>query len=188
MFISSLEITGVNPKSSKEDLIANAIDYVTFWTYILGAKGKHKTILEEHPMYLLMRKTFADMYADLQNDQYDYTFLQKLKGEKEKKLVDVFVLVVEASRSCIQEKWKEALNFVNRACKEIELITRVCIDVSAIIPRTYHAVLDEGTHNLIKTKNKLKDGKIRFRHFKCLEIFKNGEVDFEKNLLQSCKT
>lgn len=187
MFISSLEITGVSPKSSKEDLIANAIDYVTFWTYILGAKGTHKTILEEHPMYLLMRQTFADMYADLQNDQYDYKFLQKLKGEKEKKLVDVFVLVLDASKSCIQETWKEALNFVNRACKEIELITRVCIDVSAIIPRTYQAVLDEGTQNLIKTKNKLKDGKIRFRDFKCLEIFKNGEMDFEKNLLQSCK-
>lgn len=187
VFISSLEITGVNPKSSKEDLIANAIDYVTFWTYILGAKGKHKTILEEHPMYLLMRKTFTDMYADLQNDQYDYTFLQKLKGEKETKLVDVFVLVVETSKPCIQETLKKALNFVNRACKEVELITRVCIDVSAIIPRTYHALLDEGTQNLIKTNKKLKDGKIRFRDFKCLEIFKNGKVDFEKNLLQSCK-
>lgn len=134
-----------------------------------------------------MRKTFADMYTDLQNDQYDYTFLQKLNGENEKKLIDVFALVVEVSKLCIQETWKNAFNFVDRACKEIELITNVCTEVSSLLPRTYQTVLYESTQYLIKTKDELKHGNMKFRDFKDLEIFKNGEMEFEKNLLQSCK-
>lgn len=63
------------------------------------------------------------------------------------------------------------------------MIICVCIDVLVIIFRIYYVVLDEGIYNLIKIKNKLKDGKIRFWYFKCFEIFKNGEVDFEKNFL-----
>lgn len=134
-----------------------------------------------------MRETFADMYTDLQNDQYDYTFLQKLKGENEKKIIDVFVLVVRVKKLCIQETWEKAFNYVDRACKEIKLITYVCTEVSSLLPRTYQTVLHEGTQYLIKTKDKLKGGNMKFPEFKDLEIFKNGEKDFEKNLLQSCK-
>lgn len=64
MFILLLEIIGVNLKLLKEDLIVNVIDYVIFWIYILGVKGKYKIILEEYFMYLLMRKIFVDMYVD----------------------------------------------------------------------------------------------------------------------------
>lgn len=92
-----------------------------------------------------MRETFADMYTDLQNDQYDYTFLQKLKGENEKKIIDVFVLVVKVKKLCIQETWEKAFNYVDRACKEIKLITYVCTEVSSLLPRTYQTVLHEGT-------------------------------------------
>lgn len=89
MFISSLDNCKVDPTSSEEDLIDHAIKHVKFWTYMLGARGKHKIILEEHPMYSLMRNTYADMFTNLQTDQYDYSFLQKLKGDSERKLVDV---------------------------------------------------------------------------------------------------
>lgn len=68
MFILLLEIIGVNLKLLKEDLIVNVIDYVIFWIYILGVKGKYKIILEEYFMYLLMRKIFVDMYVDFEND------------------------------------------------------------------------------------------------------------------------
>lgn len=68
MFILLLEIIGVNLKLLKEDLIVNVIDYVIFWIYILGVKGKYKIKLEEYFMYLLMRKIFVDMYVDFEND------------------------------------------------------------------------------------------------------------------------
>lgn len=68
MFILLLEIIGVNLKLLKEDLIVNVIEYVIFWIYILGVKGKYKIILEEYFMYLLMRKIFVDMYVDFEND------------------------------------------------------------------------------------------------------------------------
>lgn len=99
-------------------------------------------------MYLLMKRMYVAMFTNLQNDQYDYLFLQKLKGDSERKLVDIFVLVVEGLKSHIQDSFKKALNFVDRACKDIELITNVCAKVTARLPMIYHEVLDENTQYL----------------------------------------
>lgn len=187
MFISSLENCEVDPTSSREDLIDHAIKDVRFWTSILGAKGKHKIILEKHQMFLLMKRIYADMFKNLQNDEYDYSFLQKLKGENERKFVDVFVLVVEGSKSHIQETFKKALDFEDKACKELELITNVCVEVSSRLPLIYREVLDESTQYLRNTQNKLNAGTMKFREFNDLGIFKSGDMKSEKHLLKSCK-
>lgn len=187
MFISSLDNCKVDPTSSEEDLIDHAIKHVKFWTYILGARGKHKVMLEGHPMYSLMRNTYADMFTNLQTDQYDYSFLQKLKGESERKLVDVFVLVVEDSKFHIQESFEKALNFVDRACKDLEFITSVCAKVSSRLPTIYHEVLDENKQYLRNIQDKLRAGELKFREFNDLGIFKSGDMESEKNLLESCK-
>lgn len=187
VFISSLENCKVDPTSSEEDLIDHAIKNVRFWTYILGAEGKQKIKIEKHPMYLLMKRMYVEMFTNLQNDQYDYLFLQKLKGDSERKLVDVFVLVVEGSKSHIQDSFKKALNFVDRACKDIELITNVCAKVTARLPMIYHEVLDETTQYLRNIQDNLRAGMLKFREFKDLGIFKSGDMESEKNLLESCK-
>lgn len=187
LFISSLENCKVDQTSSREDLIDHAIKNVRYWTYILGAKGKHKIRIEEHPMYLSMKRIYADMFKNLQNDQYDYSFLQKLKGENERKLVDVFLLVVEGSKSHIQETFKKALNFVDRACKDLEFISNVCAEVFARLPLIYREVLDESTQYLRNIQDVLNSGKMKFREFNDLSIFKSGDMESEKNLLESCK-
>lgn len=189
MFISSLENCKVDPTSSEEGLIDHAIKNVRFWTYIMGTEGKQKIKIEKHPMYLLMKRMYVEMFTNLQNDQYDYLFLQKLNGDSERKLVDVFVLVVEGSKSHIQDSFKKALNFVDRACKDIELITYVCAKVTPRLPMIYmyHEVLDENTQYLRNIQDNLRAGKLKFREFKDLSIFKSGDMESEKNLLESCK-
>lgn len=75
------------------------------------------------------------------------------------------------------------MNFVNRVCKEIEVMIKVCNEVLLKLFMIYYIVLDESIQNLIKIKDKLKDGKIMFCEFKDLEIFENGEMEYERNFL-----
>lgn len=49
--------------------------------------------------------------------------------ESIEKLVDVFVIVVDDLKYYILKLWEKVLNFVDRVCKEIELMNSVCLDV-----------------------------------------------------------
>lgn len=185
VFITLQENLDIHP-GSVENLLPQAITNVDVWTCIIGAEGTQRCLLEKQPMYSLMRNTYRKMYTDLQNDQYDYTFLKTLTDESIEKLVDVFVLVVGDSKYQISKSWEKALNFADRACKEIELMNRVCLDVSSKLPCFCKIFFETGEY-LKETQDKLLKGKLTFCAFNDLAIFNRGVLESEKNLLQSCK-
>lgn len=185
MFITLQENLDIHP-GSLENLLPQAITNVDVWTCIIGAEGTQRCLLEKQPMYSLMRNTYRKMYTDLQNDQYDYTFLKTLTTESIEKLVDVFVLVVDDSKYHISKSWEKALNFADRACKEIELMNRVCLDVSSKLP-CFCKIFFETVEYLKETQDRLLKGKLTFCAFNDLAIFNRGVLESEKNLLQSCK-
>ena len=129
------------------------------------------------------------MYADLANDMYDYSTLQKfqLDYDNEKNIVDVFSLVVEESKSEINVTLTRAFDFLKRACKEINLMVYVLSAVSSKLPNDFCEGLKRSLKDLEEIKVKLTDGKMRFRDFKNLEILKHRETFNEQNLLHSCK-
>lgn len=186
MFITSLERREINPGSHK-DFFAYAIKNVTFWTLIFRVKGKQEGMLKMQSVYSLMRKAYTKMYTDLQNDQYDYTFLKKLTAESKEEFVDVFLLVVDDSKPQILETWEKALNFAERACKEIDLMIRVCSDVSSKLPCSFRKTLLESVQYLKETKEKFLKGQLTLCGFNDLAIFKHDALESEKSLLQSCK-
>lgn len=136
------------------------------------------------------------MYADLANDMYDYTTLQKIQLEinNEKNIVDVFSLVVEKPKSEINVTLTKSFDFLKRACKEIKLIAHVLSIVSSNLPSDTSNLpsdfcegLNRSLKDLEEIRFKLTDGQMKFRDFKNLEIFENRETFNEQNLLQSCK-
>lgn len=187
MFISLIENCKVDETSSMEDLINHAIERVTFWTCILGANGKHKHDLEEHPKYKLMKTTYENMYTNLEKNEYDYSFLQRLKRISKKKLLCVFEFVFDKSKPNIKESLEKSLDPVNIACKKLKVMTKICGEVSSKLPPDYQAVLKEGVLNMKEIMNELKGGKMKLCDVKNPEIFEIEEIISDRSLLQSCK-
>lgn len=173
----SLESCGLKKTSSKDEFFSHAVEYVTFWICLVGAKGKYRDSLEKHDTYVEMKKTYKDIYTRFQNDMYDYTQILMFKKREKQKYLGVLELVVNEPKPSIHEAWENAFNFVERACKDIEMINDTILKVSKKLPSPYDDVLSNSTVILKGFENTLKDGKMIFFKFK----------DLIKSLLQSCK-
>lgn len=79
------------------------------------------------------------------------------------------------------------MKFVDRVCKDLKFIIDVCIEVFKRLFWIYCVVLDGSMFYLRNVEDELKVGKMKFCEFNDFGIFKNGDMKFEKNFLESCK-
>lgn len=185
MFYSLLEQFGFNQNSTRQALIEHAVKYVKYWTFIFGAEGKHKKLLEEHDVYLSMKKTYVDLYKNLRENQFGYKFLQELSGIR-KQLNEVFLLIVRDSKFQTQEALKTALNLAARACTDIKQIQSVCLKLSSFCS-PYTDCLAECEQCMKNTLDEFENGKLVINDIINQGIFKRGDKDLEKSILNSCK-
>lgn len=108
---------------------------------------------------------------------YDYIDILKFKKKEKQKYFGVLELVVNELKFFIYEVWENVFNFVERVCKDIEMINDIIIKVFLKILSFYDDVLLNSKVILKGFEKILKDGNMIFFKFK----------DFIKSLLQSCK-